>query len=74
MNMHSIKVNIIGDKTETKNVKLVSLHIDGLVQERRTSIANERELRHSCTNPSTFYFCDISISHHTTPQGQTARF
>ena len=28
------------------------LHIDGLVQERRNSIANALELRLSCTNPS----------------------
>ena len=27
-------------------------NIDGLVQERRNSIANTLELRHSCTNPS----------------------
>ena len=30
------------------------LHIDGLVQERRSSIANALELRLSCTNPSTW--------------------
>ena len=29
-------------------------NIDGLVQERRNSIANALELRLSCTNPSTF--------------------
>ena len=29
----------------------ISLHIDGLVQERRNSIANALELRLSCTNP-----------------------
>ena len=29
-----------------------SHHIDGLVQERRNSIANALELRLSCTNPS----------------------
>ena len=28
-------------------------HIDGLMQERRNSIANAMELRLSCTNPST---------------------
>ena len=28
--------------------------IDGLVQERRNSIANALELRHSCTNPSIY--------------------
>ena len=27
-------------------------HIDGLVQDRRNSIANTLELRLSCTNPS----------------------
>ena len=31
-----------------------SLHIDGLVQERRNSIANALELRLSCTNPSIY--------------------
>ena len=30
------------------------LHIDGLVQERRNSIANALELRLSCTNPSIY--------------------
>ena len=29
-------------------------HINGLVQERRNSIANTLELRLSCTNPSIF--------------------
>ena len=28
-------------------------HIDGLVQERRNSVANAQELRIFCTNPST---------------------
>ena len=27
-------------------------HLDGLIQERRNSIANALELRLSCTNPS----------------------
>ena len=36
------------------------LKIDGLVQERRNSIANALELRLSCTNPSRFYNMDIS--------------
>ena len=31
-----------------------SSHIDGLVQERRNSIANALELRLSCTSPSTY--------------------
>ena len=31
----------------------VQPHINGLVQERRNSIANALELRTSCTNPST---------------------
>ena len=31
-----------------------SLHIDGLVQERRNSIANALELLLSCTNPSIY--------------------
>ena len=33
-------------------LKIIYIHIDGLVQERRNSIANARELRLSCTNPS----------------------
>ena len=32
---------------------ILYLDIDGLVQERRNSIANAMELRHSCANPST---------------------
>ena len=34
-------------------------HFDGLVQERRNSLANALELRLSCTNPSIewYYFC-----------------
>ena len=32
----------------------VSDHVDGLVQERRNSIANALELRLSCTNPSIY--------------------
>ena len=31
---------------------VLTLYIDGLVQERRNSIANALELRLSCTNPS----------------------
>ena len=31
---------------------LSKLNLDGLVQERRSSIANALELRLSCTNPS----------------------
>ena len=31
-----------------------TLHINGLMQERRNSIANTRELRLSCINPSTY--------------------
>ena len=33
------------------------LHIDGLVQERRNSIANALELRLPCTNPSIYTHC-----------------
>ena len=33
-------------------------HFDGLVQERRNSIANALELRLSCTNPS---ICVVSL-------------
>ena len=36
---------------QEKMVSLAPLHIDGLVQERRNSIANALELRLSCTNP-----------------------
>ena len=32
----------------------LNFNIDGLVQERRNSIANALELRLSCTNPSIF--------------------
>ena len=35
-------------------VVLVSFRFDGLLQERRNSIANALELRLSCTNPSNF--------------------
>ena len=35
-------------------------YIDGLVQERRNSIANALELRVSCTNPSTWSHCCVS--------------
>ena len=34
-------------------------HIDGLVQERRNSIANALELRLSVTNPSIFEYLDL---------------
>ena len=33
----------------------VWLYIDGLIQERRNSIANTLELHLSCTNPSTYF-------------------
>ena len=33
-------------------VVILNLYFDGLVQERRNSIANALELRLSCTNPS----------------------
>ena len=33
---------------------MVNVHIDGLVQARRNSIANALELRLSCTNPSVY--------------------
>ena len=35
---------------------VISVHIDGSVQERRNSIAKALELRLSCTNPSTCLF------------------
>ena len=34
----------------------INEYIDGLVQERRNSIANELELRLSCTNPSLYMY------------------
>ena len=34
-------------------------HVDGLMQERRNSIANALELRLSCTNPSMFIWVQI---------------
>ena len=43
---------------------LFHVHIDGLVQERRVSIATALELCLSCTNPSIFSNC--SIWDHTT--------
>ena len=49
------------------NQKSNNLHIEGLVQERRKSIANALELRLSCTNPS---ICIISFRKpmpHATP-------
>ena len=42
-------------------------HIDGLVQERRNSIANALELRRSCTNPSTW---SETIQKKTSPWGR----
>ena len=38
-------------------------HIDGLVQERRNSIALEMELRLSCTNPSTHSVSTDEMNH-----------
>ena len=38
--------------TNVNNEKRYILYIDGLVQERRNSIANALELRLPCTNPS----------------------
>ena len=43
------------------------IYIDGLVQQRRNSIANALELRLSCTNPSIYYGLQICV-------GQTALF
>ena len=39
-------------KGATSEVALLQQHIDGLVQERRNSIALAMELRLFCTNPS----------------------
>ena len=41
--------------------RISELHIDGLVQERRNSIANALELRLSCTNPSTYKIQTIPL-------------
>ena len=36
-------------------------HIDALMQERRNSIANALELRLSCTYPSIWYHCNMTV-------------
>ena len=46
----------------------ISHHYDGLMQERRNSIANALELRLSCTNPS------ISLSNVLVPKGDNPLF
>ena len=38
----------------SKSFRIYVVHIDGLVQERRNSIANTPELQLSCTNPSIY--------------------
>ena len=38
--------------TQTRKEIHNTAHIDGLVQERRNTIANALQLRLSCTNPS----------------------
>ena len=43
----------------TDSITCISLHFDGLVQERRNSIANALELGLSCTNPSV-YGCQMN--------------
>ena len=43
-----------GQNTMAPDNRLNSRHIDGLVQERRNSIANALELCLSCTNPSIY--------------------
>ena len=40
-------------------------HIDGLVQERRNSIANTLELHLSCINPSIYHSSDVTQSQKT---------
>ena len=47
--------------TCVENLKYIYIYIylDGLVQERRNSIANALELRLSCTNPS---LCSLSVA------------
>ena len=41
----------LADVQEVEHVE----HIDGLMQERRNSIANALELGFSCTNPSIYF-------------------
>ena len=40
----------------SNNISKKMVHIDGLEQERRNSIANALELRLCCTNPSMSFF------------------
>ena len=42
---------------------ITNSQIDGLVQERRNSIANALELRLSYTNPSQCEFTDLDCNH-----------
>ena len=44
---------------------MTDMHIDGLVQERRNSIANALELRLSCTNPSIWPSSVLCEEHYT---------
>ena len=52
MNKHLI--SLISISIRSLSTYLLNYHIDGLVQERRNSIATALELRLSCTNPSTW--------------------
>ena len=47
---------LVGSGTLDSVHKVVNCNIDGLVQERRNSIANAGELRLSCTIPSMWYY------------------
>ena len=42
------------------DLRCLTAHVDGLVQERRNSIANALELRLSCTNPTMWHHCYAS--------------
>ena len=54
------EINKYGSKTLSN---IITLYIDGSIQERRNSIANALELHLSCTNPSTWNSgCLVSYS------------
>ena len=52
-----------------KSIITSNSYIDGLVQERRNSIANALELRLSCTNPSIYAISNITtLAKHRQPR------
>ena len=53
---HWTKMSVIFRSNVQLSLITKYLHRDGLVQERRNSIADTLELRLSCTNPSIFSF------------------